>query len=106
MHIHLNAAFDDEHVGDIERYIRTTKERVRSIWNTLPFRKVPHRMLIEFVKGSVFWMNALPVKNGVSKTHSPRTIVTEQQVDFNQYCWIEPGAYVQTHEEHDNSMRT
>ena len=31
MHIHLNAAFDAEHVGNIERYIRTNKERVRSI---------------------------------------------------------------------------
>ena len=95
--MHLYAASNDKHVGEIERYIRTTKERVRSIWNTVPIRKVPHRMMIEFVKGSVFWMNASPVKNGVSKTHSPRTIVTGKQVDFNQHFQVEPGAYVQTH---------
>ena len=106
MQIAINAASDDEHVGDIEQYIRTTKERVRSTWNTLPFRKIPHRMLIDFVKGAVFWMNAFPVKNGVSLTHSPRTIVTGHQVDFNHHCRIEPGTYVQTHEEHDNTMRT
>ena len=63
-------------------------------------------MLIEFVKGSVLWMNVFPVKNGVSKTHSPRTIVTGQQVDFNQHFPVELGAYFQTHEEHDNSTRT
>ena len=106
MHIHLNSASDDEHVGNIERYIRTTKERVHSNWNNIPLRKVPHRMLIEFIKGSLFWMNAFPLKNCVSKTQSPQMIVTGQQVDFNQHCQVKPGAYVQTHEEHDNSMRT
>ena len=106
MKIHLNAASDDEHVGDIERFIRTVKERVRATWNTLPFRKIPSRMLIEFVKGSVFWLNAFPLKGGVSTTHSPRTIVTLQQIDYNQHCKLEPGAYVQTHEEHDNTMKT
>ena len=50
MHIYLNAASDDEHVGNIERYIRTTKERVSSIRNTYPFQKVLHRTLIEFVE--------------------------------------------------------
>ena len=51
-------------------------------------------------------MNAFLVRNGVSKTHSPRTIVTGKQVDFNQHCRVEPGAYVHTCEEHNNTMRT
>jgi hypothetical protein len=32
MGINLNVAAPDEHVGDIERYIRTIKERVRGIY--------------------------------------------------------------------------
>jgi hypothetical protein len=30
--------------------------------------------------------------------------VTGQQLDFNKHCKLEFGAYVQTHEQHDNSM--
>ena len=45
--ITLNETSRDEHVGDIERYIRTVKERMRAIYNTLPFHKVPGRLVIE-----------------------------------------------------------
>lgn len=31
LHIHLNTTSRDEHVGEIERYIRTVKERMRAI---------------------------------------------------------------------------
>ena len=41
MGIALNETSRDEHVGDIERYIRTVKERMRAVYNTLPFNKVP-----------------------------------------------------------------
>ena len=35
--LRLNETSRDEHVGDIEQYIRTVKERMRAIYNTLPF---------------------------------------------------------------------
>jgi hypothetical protein len=104
--IGLNTASDDEHVGEIERYIRTVKERTRSIWNTLPFDKLPTRMIIELVKGSVSWLNMFPANDGISTMHSPRTIITGLQVDYKHHCRIEVGSYVQTHEQHDNTMRT
>ena len=47
--IQLNTASADEHVADIERYNRTLKERVRCIWTTLPFTKMPDRLVIEMV---------------------------------------------------------
>jgi hypothetical protein len=46
MQVLLNKTGNDEHVGDIERYIRTVKERMRCRYNTLPFKKVPGRMVI------------------------------------------------------------
>ena len=52
------------------------------------------------------WLNAFPATNGVSQTLSPRTIVTGLTLDFRAHCRIEPGSYVQTHEEHNNSMLT
>ena len=39
--IHLNKTSRDEHVGDIEQYIPTVKERMWAIYNTLPFQKIP-----------------------------------------------------------------
>ena len=35
---------------------------------------------------------------------SPRTIITGQLLDYHQHCRYEFGEYVQTHEEHDNSL--
>ena len=78
----LNDTLRDEHLGDIVRFIRTIKERMRAIYNTLPFQKVPARLTIEMAKASVFWLNSLPQKNGVYNKFSPRTIVTGQKLDF------------------------
>jgi hypothetical protein len=102
----LNTASHDEHVPDIERYIRTVKERTRSIYNTLPFKKMPDRIIIEMVCACNFWLNSFPPKSGISDTLSPRAIVTGASIDFNRHCQLEFGAYVQTHEEHNNSMAT
>ena len=76
MGVTLNDTSRDEHVGDIERFICTIKERMRAIYNTLPFQKVPARLTIEMAKASVFWLNSLPQKNGLYIELSPRTIMT------------------------------
>ena len=104
MGVTLNDTSCDEHVGDVERFIRTIKERMRAIYNTLPFQKVPARLIIEMAKASVFWLNSLPQKNGLDSKLSPRTIVTGQKLDFKRHCRFQFGEYVQTHEEHNNSM--
>jgi hypothetical protein len=104
LEIALNETARDEHVGDIERFIRTLKERMRAIYNSLPFTNMPPRIVIEMAKHAVYWLNAFPHPNGVSDNLSPRTIITGQTVDFNRHCKYEFGQYVQTHEQHDNSM--
>ena len=104
MQIALNTASNDEHVPEIERHIRTTKERVRSVYNTLPFTKLPPRLIIEMVSATTFWWNSFPPEGGVSDTLSPRAIVVGMEVDYVKHCQLEFGTYVQTHEEHDNSM--
>ena len=104
MGITLNETSRDEHVGDIERYIPTVKERMRAVYNTMPFNKVPARLVIEMAKTMVFWLNAFPILGGVSRDLSPRTILTGQKVDYQRHCRYQFGEYTQTHEEHDNSM--
>jgi hypothetical protein len=67
----------------------------------------PHpRIVIEITNSSVFWLNAFPHCLGISTTLTPRTIITGKHIDFNKHCRYEFGQYVQTHEEHDNSMQS
>ena len=68
---------------------------------TLPFNKLPARMIIELIYCSVFWLNAFPHEDGVSDTLSPRCIIDGMRIDYNKHCRLEFGNYVQTHEEHD-----
>ncbi len=53
-----------------------------------------------------FLAQHLPPTYGISETLSPRAIIIGSKIDYNKHCSIEYGAYVQTHEEHDNSMAT
>ena len=100
----LNCCGADEHVPEIERYIRTVKDRTRSTYRMLPFRRIPRLMLIHMVKNAVFWLNALPAQDGVSSDHSPRYLMTGYELDYNLHVRLEFGQYVQTHEEHSNAM--
>ena len=104
LHVTLNTTSRDEHVGDVERYIRTIKERMRGVTNTLPFKHLTRNMIIELAKAVVYWLNSVPSHMGVSLTISPRTIITGQVLDYHKHCQYEFGEYVQTHEEHDNSL--
>jgi Reverse transcriptase (RNA-dependent DNA polymerase) len=106
LHITLNTVANGEHVPEVERHIRTLKERVRSVYNVLPFQRLPNRIVIELVYYCTYWLNSFPVADGISDTLSPRNIVTGQHIDYTKHCQLEFGTYVQTHEEHDNSMHT
>jgi hypothetical protein len=99
----------DEHVPEIERRIGTVKERTRCIYDMLPFQQILPRMLIEMVYSSNFWLNSFPPDDhGVSPVLSPRAIVAGMELNYAKHCHhqLKFGTYVQTHEEHDNSMAT
>jgi hypothetical protein len=104
LNIALETCGHDDHVPEIERHIRTLKERARAVYNTLPFQRLPARMIIELIYYCTFWLNAFPHPDGVSDVLSPRNIVSGLGIDFNKHCKIEFGAYAQVHEDHDNSM--
>ena len=94
----------NEHVGEIEQYIRTAKERCRNACTVLPFKRLPAWMVIELVRRMVFWLNAFPHQNGVSDTMSPCTTITGRHVDYNKHCKCQFGQYVQVHDKHDNTL--
>ena len=100
----LNPTARDEHVGDIERFIRTIKERMRATHATLPFTHMPPRLVIEMAKQSMFWLHAFPHPDGISADMSPWEIMTGVKLDYNKHCKYQFGQYVQTHEQTDNTM--
>jgi hypothetical protein len=102
--VSFNLCTNDEHVPEIERYIRTVKDRMRSGYNSLPFEWVPRMMVIRLAANSVFWLNAFPHPDGVSESLSPQFLITGQRLDYKKHVRLEFGAYVQTHEEHTNGM--
>ena len=57
--INLNCASKKEHVPEIERFIRTVTERVRSTQATMPSKRISKLMIVHLVASSVFWMHSL-----------------------------------------------
>jgi hypothetical protein len=104
MGIALYTVTRGEHVLEIERHIRTLKERVQSAHNTLPLKQNPDRMLIELIYYCTFWLNSFPNAAGMSRILSPQTMVTGKNIDYSKHCKFESGEHVQTHEEHNNTM--
>ena len=54
----INIVSRDEHVEDIERFIRVLKERARCYWAMLPFAKIPKRMVVHIMLTVSFYVNA------------------------------------------------
>ena len=71
----VNIVSRDEHVEDIERFIRVLKERARCYWAMLPFAKIPKRMVVHIMLTVSFYVNAFSPKSGISDHMSPMTIV-------------------------------
>ena len=102
--VQLQVISADVHVGLVERYIRTIKERTRCEICVLPYKYYPFVMVQEIVAGAVFWLNVFPPKSGISKTFGPRAIVIGTHIDYKSHCSMECGQYVETHEPHNNNM--
>jgi hypothetical protein len=54
LEIQLNLVLHAEYVSEVERYIRTLKDRTRCIYNTLPFKHMSSCIIIEMVQTSNF----------------------------------------------------
>ena len=75
----LNVCSTKEHVPEIERSIRTVKERNRGNLHDLPFTIYPKILIVELILRCVSWLNAFPSENGISKELSPREIITASE---------------------------
>ena len=105
LQIKLNICSNDRHVGEIEQLNHTVKERVRGIYNTLPFNKLPIRMIFELVALVIFWLNALPPSPSSGGNLSPRHTITGLTINYTKHCHLQFGKYAQVHKSHDNTMQ-
>ena len=97
----VNTMAAREHVGEIERKIRVIKERARGTMNTLPYPQLPRLMTIKLMHFCVMWMNAFPVKSGISEKWSPRELISRHKLDAKLHCKTPFGAYCEVHTDPD-----
>jgi hypothetical protein len=97
--VECNTTAAKEHVSEAERTIRTVKERVSGLLAKLPFSHIPKRMKIEFVYFVILWLNAFPVRSGISQTISPWELLMRWRLDYKKHCRVQPGTYCEVHDE-------
>jgi hypothetical protein len=97
--LECNTMAAKEHVSKAERTIRTLKERTRGLLATLPFSHVPKRMKIEFVYFILLWLNAFPVKSGISVVYTLQELIVRWRLDYKKHCCVLPGTYCEVHDE-------
>ena len=100
--INLNCESKKEHVPEIERFIRSVKERVRSARSTMLFKRISKLMIVHLFASDIFWLNAFTPSTpgaGLSDTKGPGKIILGNTVDYKKVCRLQPGEYVQVHQE-------
>ncbi len=94
-----------EHVGIIERSIRTVKERARCYCHTLPYTRFTKIMVTSLLEHVIYWLNSFPSTNGVSQNLSPGTIVLGRSPPNLQYKHIPFGALAIVYTGTSNTMQ-
>ena len=103
----INTTAAREHVGEIERYVRTVKERCRCIVSELPFQYMHKLVVVRLVYFAIMMLN-VPIDNdGISTEFSPREIVTGRRFVVDKHCRTVFGKYVEASEDADvtNDMK-
>ena len=67
----VNTTAAREHVPEIERQIRTIKERVRSVTSDFPFNPVPVLVLVQTVYTIFLWLNTIRSLSGMDRGLPP-----------------------------------
>ena len=84
----INISAANEHVGEIERYHRTLKERCRCTLSDMrpigskAYQYLHKQIVIRMVYFCVMMINAVPATKGISTRFAPREIVTGRRLNF------------------------
>ena len=87
--------------------MRTIKESFRALYHQLPSNTIQKLMVRYGPKDVVKWTNIFPPKGLVSKTYSPREILTAKPLDYKNICQMRFLSYGQSiHETNPADMTT
>ena len=108
--VEVNTTAAREHVPEIERNIRTIKERVCATTSRFPFNPVPKMVIIQKLYTISLWLNAIRSILGKDRGLSPRELVLGRGVDYHKDCRADLGGYVEARPDkiitNDNTPRT
>jgi hypothetical protein len=68
---HVNLAATQEHQPDVERALRTIKERYPAMYHRYPFNMWPKLMVMRGALEATKWLNSFPPSVGLSAQYSP-----------------------------------
>ena len=66
----VNIVAAREHMGEVERTVRTVKESGRGIFNTISYSYLPSQIIIHLLYFILMWLNALPTGKGIFQKYS------------------------------------
>ena len=97
--ITLICAPSQAHVPCAERDICTIKERVRSLFHNLPYRRIPKMFIKYLVMQTTATLNYFPTRYGLSQYCSPRMILQHKLLNFKMHYKHYTGEYVLAHDD-------
>ena len=81
--------YKDDHVTEIEIFIRSIKESNRATWKMLPFNNIPNGVIVDIVTVGAMWLNMFPPTDGISTSIIPRTLVTGLKINNKNHFRID-----------------
>jgi hypothetical protein len=87
----VNLASANNHVPEIECWIRVVKERCRATRHSLPFERIPKLLTVHIVLYVVKLLNFFSNKGRVSETMSPKAIMLREPLDFKKHLSPQVG---------------
>ena len=100
--INLNCASKKEHVLEIERFIRTVKERFRSAQSTMLSKRISKLIILHLVVSDFFLLDSFtPSTPGalLLDTTGHGQLILRNTVDYKRFCLLQPGEYFQVRQE-------
>ena len=82
MGVVINQTAKNEHVPEVERAGMTLKERVRAVWNTLPY-KLTNEMIVGLTYYACKMVNMFPKANRIGG-FSPKELFTGVKMDYKR----------------------
>ena len=95
----------EEHIPNIERSVKTIKEKCRVITHSVPYNRYTKLMTIGLIENANHWLNAFPTSSRIVGKISPAQIVKgTPQPDYNHQR-IPFGSHAMVYTKTTNNMK-